>query len=252
MRFASLGSGSKGNATLVEVEGRCLMIDCGFSMKETIKRLERLGKTVESLEAILVTHEHGDHISGVERLARKYSLPIWASHGTASYFNGEGVEINCFNSHADFEITAFQVKPIAVPHDAKEPVQFVFSDGQKRLGILTDTGSITPFITESLSGCDALLLESNHDEQLLQQSVYPQSLKQRVAGRLGHLSNRQAAACLEAMDCSALQHMIAAHLSDENNHRELVSSVLSSALNCEDDWIGFADQNSGFDWRTIG
>jgi len=251
LRFASLGSGSKGNATLVEVEGRCIMIDCGFSMKETIKRLGRLGKTVESLDAILVTHEHGDHISGVERLARKYSLPIWASHGTASCFKGEGVEINCFNSHASFEINAFQINPIAVPHDAKEPVQFVLSDGQKKLGILTDTGSITPFITGNLSGCDALILESNHDEQLLQQSVYPQSLKQRVAGRLGHLSNRQAAACLEAMDCSALQHVVAAHLSNENNHRNLVSSALSAALSCEDDWIGFADQNEGFDWRTI-
>jgi phosphoribosyl 1,2-cyclic phosphodiesterase len=227
------------------------MIDCGFSMKETLKRLERLGKTVDSVDAILVTHEHGDHISGVERLARKYSLPVWASHGTASFFKGEGFELNCLNSHASFEINGFQITPIAVPHDAKEPVQFVLSDGQRTLGILTDTGSITPFITESLSGCDALLLESNHDEQLLQQGIYPQSLKQRVAGRLGHLSNRQAAACLEAMDCSRLQHLVAAHLSDENNHINLVSSALSTALNCEDDWIGFADQATGFDWRTI-
>ncbi len=227
------------------------MIDCGFSMKETLKRLERLGKTVDSVDAILVTHEHGDHISGVERLARKYSIPVWASHGTASFFKGEGFQLNCLNSHAGFEINQFQITPIAVPHDAKEPVQFVLSDGQRKLGVLTDTGSITPFITESLSGCDALLLESNHDEQLLQQGVYPQSLKQRVAGRLGHLSNRQAAACLDAMDCSRLQHLVAAHLSDENNHRDLVSSALSTALNCEDDWIGFADQATGFDWRTI-
>ena len=251
MRFASLGSGSRGNATLVEADGRCLMIDCGFSMKETKMRLERLGKTFEALDAILVTHEHGDHISGVERIARKYSLPIWTSHGTASHLKGDGVNINCFNSHADFEITAFQVKPIAVPHDAKEPVQFVLSDGQKRLGILTDTGSITPFITKSLSGCDALILECNHDEQLLQQGVYPQSLKQRVAGRLGHLSNSQAAACLDAMDCSALQHIVAAHLSDQNNHRDIVSSTLSSTLNCERDWVGFADQDEGFDWRVV-
>lgn len=251
MRFASLGSGSRGNATLVELDGRCLMIDCGFSMKETQKRLERLGKTFESLDAILVTHEHGDHISGVERIARKYALPIWASHGTASCLKGDEVTVNCFNSHAGFEINAFQISPVAVPHDAKEPVQFVLGDGRKKLGVLTDTGSITPFIIESLSGCDALILEANHDEKLLQQGVYPQSLKQRVAGRLGHLSNHQAAACLEAMDCSALQHVVAAHLSDENNHKELVSSALSSALNCEHNWIGFADQSSGFDWRTI-
>lgn len=227
------------------------MIDCGFSMKETLKRLERLGKTVDSVDAILVTHEHGDHISGVERLARKYSIPVWGSHGTASFFKGEGFKLNYLNSHVDFEINGFQIIPIAVPHDAKEPVQFILSDGHRKLGVLTDTGSITPFITESLSGCDALLLESNHDEQLLQQGVYPQSLKQRVAGRLGHLSNRQAAACLDAMDCSRLQHLVAAHLSDENNHRDLVSSALSTALNCEDDWIGFADQATGFDWRTI-
>lgn len=220
-------------------------------MKETKKRLERLGKSFEELDAILVTHEHGDHISGVERIAKKYSLPIWASHGTASCFKNDGAEINCFNSHAGFEVGAFQVTPIAVPHDAKEPVQFVFSDGQKRLGLLTDTGSITPFITESLNGCDALLLESNHDEQLLQQSIYPQSLKERVAGRLGHLSNRQAAACLEGIDCSRLQHVVAAHLSDQNNHRDLVSSALSTALSCEHDWIGFADQDEGLDWRAI-
>jgi phosphoribosyl 1,2-cyclic phosphodiesterase len=227
------------------------MVDCGFSIKETKKRLERLGKSFEELDAILVTHEHGDHISGVERIAKKYSLPIWASHGTASYFKDDGAEINCFNSHADFVVEAFQVTPIAVPHDAKEPVQFVFSDGQKRFGLLTDAGSITPFISESLTGCDALLLESNHDEQLLQQSIYPQSLKERVAGRLGHLSNRQAAACLEAIDCSRLQHVVAAHLSDQNNHRDLVSSALSTALNCDRGWIGFADQDEGLDWRTI-
>jgi len=251
LRFASLGSGSKGNATLVEIDGRCLMVDCGFSMKETKKRLERLGKSFEVLDAILVTHEHGDHISGVERIARKYSLPIWASHGTASCLKNDGAEINSFNSHAHFEVGAFQITPIAVPHDAKEPTQFIFSDGNRRLGLLTDTGSITPFITESLNGCDALLLESNHDEQLLQQSVYPQSLKQRVAGRLGHLSNRQAAGCLAAIDCSGLQHVVAAHLSDQNNDRDLVASALSTALNCEHDWIGFADQDDGLNWRTI-
>ena len=138
-----------------------------------------------------------------------------------------------------------------MPHDAREPVQFVFSDGSQRLGVLTDTGCITTHIRQMLDGVDALLLEGNHDLEMLMNGSYPQQLKQRVAGRTGHLSNEQAAGLLRSMDCSHLQHIVAAHLSEKNNHPDRVLESFSSALNCSADWIELADQETGFDWKVI-
>jgi phosphoribosyl 1,2-cyclic phosphodiesterase len=252
VKFASLGSGSKGNATLVWHEQTCLLVDCGFSVRETEQRLAQLAISAETLTGILLTHEHGDHIRGAGALARKYGLPVWATRGTAAHTGlGKLPDLRCIDVHQSLSIDALEIQPFPVPHDAREPCQFVLSDGNTHLGILTDTGSITGHITERLSGCDALLLECNHDSEMLAEGPYPASLKQRVAGRFGHLSNAQAASLLEGIDTSSLQHLVAAHLSEQNNSRQAVRRALSEALGCEPDWISIADQETGFDWREI-
>ncbi len=253
LRFASLGSGSRGNATLVESGGTCVMVDCGFSCAETTRRLARLGKTPGDIDAILVTHEHSDHIGGVAGFARRHKTPVWMTAGTSVMHNATDLpSLDWFDGHTPFTIGALQVTPFPVPHDAREPCQFVFSDGAVRLGVLTDTGSITAHIQQQLSGCEALLLECNHDVAMLAAGTYPPSLKQRVGGRLGHLSNAQAAALLTALDTTALTHLVAAHLSDKNNRPELARAALAEVLGCEQDWIGIADQAEGFAWRQVG
>jgi phosphoribosyl 1,2-cyclic phosphodiesterase len=202
----------------------------------------------------VVTHEHADHISGVARLANKFKLPVWLSHGSHAYLanlDQAPIDCNIIDSHVAFGIGAIQIEPFPVPHDAREPIQFVFGDGVHRLGVLTDTGMITPHITHMLSGCDSLVLECNHDRALLENGSYPPSLKQRVGGRFGHLDNLAAAALLRAIDTSRLRHMIAAHLSQKNNRPELARGALATVLHCAEEWIGIADQAHGFDWREL-
>jgi len=254
MRFASLGSGSEGNALLVQSGATCVLMDCGFNLTETHARLARLGMTVEDINGIVVTHEHGDHISGVARLGRKHSIPVWLTHGTLrSKSNDLAVlpGLTEISPHLPFSIGDLLIQPYAVPHDAAEPVQFVFSDGARRLGVLTDTGCSTPHIEMTLSGIDALVLECNHDADMLANSDYPYSLKQRVGGRMGHLSNTDAAALLARLQTDRLQHVVAAHLSRKNNLPELAIRALSDALGCSDDWIAIASQADGINWRTI-
>ena len=254
MRFSSLGSGSEGNALLVAVGQTQVMMDCGFALYDTIERLARLGVAPEQLSGIVVTHEHGDHISGVAKLARKYNLPVWLTHGTlrsqTKAFSGIA-DIREIDPQLAFAIGDIEITPFSVPHDAAEPVQFVFSDGERRLGVLTDTGCGTAHIEQTLSGCHALVLECNHDTEMLMNSDYPYSLKQRVGGRYGHLNNQESAGILARLDVSRLQHLIAAHLSRRNNTPELAVRALSSAAQCEESWVGVATQEAGFEWREI-
>ncbi len=253
MRFALLGSGSEGNALVVEAGRTRILLDCGFSLSETVSRLARIGLEAEQLDGIVVTHEHGDHISGVARLARKYSLPVWLTHGTlrAQRAAFSGFPVNEINPHLAFAIGDVQVQPYPVPHDAAEPVQFVFGDGKHRLGVLTDAGSATPHIEVTLSGCDALVLECNHDAEMLRTGDYHYTLKQRVGGRYGHLNNADAAALLGRLDNSRLQHIVAAHLSSKNNVAELAVEALSGVLGCPPEEVGVATQSQGLDWREI-
>jgi phosphoribosyl 1,2-cyclic phosphodiesterase len=262
VRFASLGSGSRGNGTLVEQGNTCLLVDCGFSVRETEKRLARLGKSANDLTAVLVTHEHGDHINGVGPLARKYGLAVWATSGTLFADRqaakahmadriGEGVEMNAICSHTVFSIEDIEVQPFPVPHDAREPCQFVFGNGDKRLGLLTDVGSHTPHIEAQLTACDALILECNHDRILLENGEYPPTLKQRVGGDHGHLSNAQAAEILERLDTSKLTCIVAAHLSEKHNTPLIARQALAEALDCDQEWISVASQQAGLNWRDI-
>jgi len=169
----------------------------------------------------------------------------------AECVDGPLPELRLFNNHEPFEIDALQVQPFPVPHDAREPTQFVFSNGAQRLGMLTDTGEQTEYIEKMLTSCDALLLECNHDPDMLAAGSYPPLLKQRISGRFGHLSNEQAAALLRSLDHSRLQHLAAVHLSEKNNSPTLARRALSEALDCAPDWIAVADQGNGLDWRQI-
>ena len=254
MRFASLGSGSKGNALLIEAADTRILLDCGFGLSEVSVRIGRLGLEAGDLDAIIVTHEHGDHGGGVAKLSARHEIPVYLTRGTFSGLDGEGRAISnprFIDAYTPFAIGDIEVRPYTVPHDAREPVQFVLSDGAARLGVLTDTGVPTPHIVESLSGVDALVLECNHDLDLLMNGSYPAQLKRRIAGRLGHLSNEASAELVRAMDCSRLQHLIAAHLSEKNNTPEMARAALAGALGCAPDWVGIATQEDGFAWREI-
>ena len=255
MRFALLGSGSRGNATLVTKGKTAVLIDCGFSAKELEGRLSRLGMAASQLSAIVVTHEHNDHIAGVGALARKYRLPVWLSHGSYGAGQrrlGELPERHTLNCHQPFAIGELELNPYPVPHDAREPCQFVIGDGARRLGILTDAGRTTQHIEQCLSDCDALILECNHDPLMLAEGPYPPALQARVGGSLGHLSNGQAAELLARLVVGRLQHLVAAHISEKNNRPELAAAALSGALGCEPGWVALADQQSGLGWREIG
>ena len=254
MRFGCLGSGSKGNAWLVEAGDTRVMVDCGFGPREAGRRLGRLGIDVDSLAAILVTHEHSDHGRGAAKVAAAARCPVWLSHGSHVMLDAVGdAPLSCriLEGHGVFAVGALEITPFPVPHDAREPVQFVFSDGGCRFGLLTDAGHVTPHMERVLEGCDALALECNHDVAKLEAGGYPAALKRRILGRYGHLDNAAAAALLARVAGPRLRHVVAAHLSEENNAPELARAALAGALGCEQDWIGVADQETGLDWREI-
>ena len=254
IRFASLGSGSEGNGLVVECGSTRVLVDCGFNLGETEKRLGRLGLAAADLAAILITHEHDDHAGGAARLARRYDIPVYLTYGTLDAMGAQGAmipQLTLIDSHFPFAIGDLEIHPYPVPHDAREPSQFVFSDGDKRLGLLTDAGATTPHIERMLSGIDALVLECNHDIELLMNGPYPPSLKRRISGRLGHLDNATAARIVGGIDCGRLQHFIAAHLSAQNNTPALARSAMAGALGCEETWICIATQAEGFAWRDI-
>jgi phosphoribosyl 1,2-cyclic phosphodiesterase len=250
VKFASLGSGSKGNATIIDTEHGCLMIDCGFSIKETTRRLERVGKSPQDISAILVTHEHSDHWKGVLPFACKFSIDIYATAGCYRAVNvspSTSKQFKVICSHSSFMLNNVQVLPIPVPHDASEPVQYIFSYDQFRLGILTDVGNITPYIIEQYNRCTGLLVEANHDVEMLQAGTYPRFLKDRVAGEWGHLNNYQTASLLSAIDQDIIQKLVIGHISESNNDSVRVKKVIEDVFTCSEKII-YANQNEGFDW----
>ncbi|MBD3653651.1 MBL fold metallo-hydrolase [Kangiella sp.] len=252
LRVASLGSGSKGNATVVSNGEVTVMVDCGFTVKEVLKRLPRIDLQPEQIDGILVTHEHQDHISGVGALSRKFSIPVWATRGSLlSGKCGNLPHCNIIEGFNPFSIGSLNITPLSVPHDAREPCQFLFTQDQVRLAILTDLGCFTPKIVEQLTPCHGILLECNHDEEMLWNGPYPDRLKQRVAGRMGHMSNRQAIELLQQMEREALQLVIATHLSEQNNCPKLVSELLAEALNWPLEKVKIAQQDKGFDWHEV-
>lgn len=256
MRFCSLGSGSGGNATLVEAgsgrETRRLLIDCGFSLRELEARLARIGLSGADIDAVFVTHEHGDHIGCAPSLARRHGMPLWMSRGTWRAIGEPELDALRFARDCQtIDLDGLLLTPFTVAHDAQEPLQLRCSDGRRHLGVLTDLGSITEHVLDHLSGLDGLLLECNHDRALLAASRYHPALKARVGGRLGHLSNDVAAQIVTACAHAGLKHLVAAHLSAQNNTPALARAALSLAWNSAPDAIVVADQRDGFTWLDL-
>jgi len=252
MRFACLGSGSEGNGLVVEAGSTRVLLDCGFGLADSIARLARLDLQASDLAGIVVTHEHSDHIGGVGRLARRHKLPVWLTAGTLAMAQDlDGVAVQVIDSHAAFAVDGLEIRPFPVPHDAREPVQYVFGDGDRRLGVLTDAGCSTPHIEAMLCGVDALVLECNHDAEMLESGPYPASLKRRVGGRFGHLENGQSALLLERLKHEKLQCVMAAHVSKKNNTSALAQRALAQVLDCADEDVRVACQTTGFGWIRI-
>lgn len=228
VRFATLGSGSRGNATLVESGGTRLLVDGGFSLRELEFRLGTLGVRPDSLDALLLTHEHGDHSRGIATLANRYRVAIWTTPGTWRALGAPEVpRLRLFSGHGGgIQLGDLRVSPYPVPHDAREPVQLVFESPGGRLGMLTDAGTVTAHMRDMLCGCDALILECNHDPGLLRSGPYPPSLQRRVAGPLGHLSNLQAAELLDQIPHGSIRHLCLAHISEKNNRGGLVIEAI--------------------------
>ncbi|MCY7371320.1 MAG: MBL fold metallo-hydrolase [Polaromonas sp.] len=256
LRFRSLGSGSTGNATLVEARDLLptrLLVDCGLGIRQLTQRLEQSGLALDDLDAIFITHEHSDHIGCAHALSQRLRIPVWMSGGThagsgAKDFDGllrrarDGIPI---------VIGGMQITPFGVPHDAREPLQLSCTDGAAKLGILTDLGHATPSVLSALHRCDALLLESNHDVDLLAQSSYPDFLKRRVGGLHGHLSNSVAAGLARELTHPGLKHLVAAHLSAQNNRPALVKALMGQTLGCAPTDIVIAGPLDGTPWLAL-
>ncbi len=230
-----------------------LLVDCGLAVRELERRLEPLGVSMDTLDAVLVTHEHGDHIRGVPALSRKLRLPLWMTRGTWIAGGCTGFEgLNLFHCHGGgFQVGGMRVEPYSIPHDAREPCQFLFRGDGLQLGLLTDSGYITPHIVERLRNSDALLLECNHDPQMLARGPYPPSLRRRVGGAYGHLSNGQAAALMGQIDASRLRHLVAAHLSEKNNRPDKVRETLLSAASALEGRLTVATQERTTGWLEM-
>jgi phosphoribosyl 1,2-cyclic phosphodiesterase len=257
LRFCSLGSGSSGNATLIEVTSGAstsrLLIDCGLPLKQLDERLTKRGLSFKDIDAVFVTHEHSDHVGCARQLAVQERLPIWMSRGTYAAMGSPDLTGYQRFAYDDEPITIrdLRLHPFTVAHDAKEPLQLTVTDGDKRFGLLTDLGHATSHVIDRMQNLNAVVLEFNHDEALLQASKYPPFLKQRIAGGYGHLSNAQATDLLQAILHKDLRHVVAAHLSEQNNHPDLVRDRLMptvQSLACE---LHIADAESGFDWLQI-
>jgi phosphoribosyl 1,2-cyclic phosphodiesterase len=256
LRFASLASGSAGNCLVAEAAGTVVLVDCGLALTDTERRLARLGLEPSQVSAILVTHEHGDHACGAFEFAAAHRVGVYLTHGTLAALKAEGkvldgVPLVLVNGRQAFFVDGIQLLPFTVPHDAREPVQYVLSDGAARLGVITDAGISTAHVEKTLSGLDALVLECNYDYDMLWSGGYPRWLKERIAGPFGHLGNRESERLLGAIDRSRLKHVIGAHLSQQNNRPELARAALARALGCEESWVSLATQDEGFGWRSI-
>ncbi|MEW5791302.1 MAG: MBL fold metallo-hydrolase [Pseudomonadota bacterium] len=253
VRFACLGSGSGGNAWVVASGSTRVLLDAGFSGQETAWRLGRLGLSPADLDAVILTHEHGDHVRGAGVLARRFRLPVWATAGTARAVArlGPFPELHAFRAGEPIVLGDLCLDPFAVLHDAAEPCAFVVSDGDRRLGLATDLGCVTPPVEAALAACHALVLECNHDLDMLRTGPYPASLKQRVGGAYGHLSNAQGAALLGALLHGHLGTVVAAHLSAKNNRPALAQGALAQVLGCAPAEVRVADQHQGLDWHTV-
>lgn len=257
MRYCSLGSGSTGNATLIEARDGArvtrLLVDCGFSLRELTRRLAARGVDASQVDAVFVTHEHGDHVGCARAFARRHGVPLYTSAGTWAALDDDEPPPGwrAVRSDERIAIGALELRPFAVPHDAREPLQLTCHDGHHALGILTDVGDVDLTLAARLGGCDGLLLECNHDVEMLEHGPYPPFLRRRIAGPRGHLANTQAAALLGMLDRSRLRRVVAAHLSQHNNRPALAAAALAAAWDAHEQDIVVADARDGCPWIDL-
>ncbi len=233
MKITPLASGSTGNSFLIEANGAAVLVDAGLSCKQIVQRLDKVRVDPGSLKAILVSHGHSDHVRGVGVLSRKYRLPVFLNWGTWQAVEGtvgKVHRIEIFQTGKSFEFCGFRIHPFSVPHDCVDPVGFRISRGTARLGIATDLGTATGLVANFLTDLHAVVLESNHDPQMLRDGPYPWELKQRVRGRLGHLSNAESSQLLQRIVTDELKAVILAHMSRTNNRAELALACARKSL----------------------
>jgi phosphoribosyl 1,2-cyclic phosphodiesterase len=234
-----LGSGSSGNCTYIASEHTALLIDAGLSGVQVRRRLEAVGVAAAALRAVCVTHEHNDHRAALPVLHRRHGLALYANAGTIEAIEREarfkGLAWNVFLTGTPFEIGDLRLEPFSVPHDSYDPVGFVVSCNGARAGIVTDVGMVTELVRQRLRGCGVVVLEANHDAGLLREAARPWALKQRIAGRQGHLSNADAAALAAEVAGPELRAVCLAHLSADCNRPELAVAAVRTAL-CAKGW----------------
>ena len=230
-----------------------VLIDCGLGIRQLQSRLGEAGLQPEDIHAVFITHEHGDHVGCVRSLALRYRIPVWMSCGTHAAIGSPDFEglLQVARDGKPIDLGGLQLTPFTVPHDAREPMQLSCTDGSAKLGVLTDLGHATPHVLAHLASCGAMLLECNHDTALLEQSPYPDFLKRRVGGDYGHLSNAAAADIARSVMHSNLKHIVASHLSQQNNRPELAQAAIAAALGCNADDIVVAQASSGTPWLHI-
>jgi phosphoribosyl 1,2-cyclic phosphodiesterase len=240
MKITPLASGSSGNSFLIQDDSTAILVDAGLSGKQIQERIRSAGADPGALKGIIVSHGHSDHVKGVGVLSRKYKLPVWMNRGTwrvAESTVGKVHSLEFFETGRIFGVANLRIHPFSVPHDCADPVGFRISGGSCRLGIATDLGTATGLVASVLAGVHVVVLESNHDPVMLRDGPYPWELKQRVRGRLGHLSNGESASLLERILSDELKAVILAHMSETNNRAELALDCARRSL------VGFLENN---------
>ena len=233
-----LASGSKGNSIYISSGSTAVLVDAGISLRAAVERLAAIGVDPASIQAICLSHEHVDHVRGVARFHQRYGAALFANGGTMEALQQDprcrSLAWNIFSTGSPFHVGDLEIDSFSVPHDAYEPVGFVIRAGETCVGIATDLGTPTHLVRERLRSCRMIVLEANHDERLLMETPRPWTLKQRIRGRQGHLSNEHAASILEAIAGPALEAVFLAHLSEECNRRDLALKAVQASLDRTD------------------
>jgi len=252
-QVAALGSGSAGNSVLIRSATSLLLVDCGFTLKETTARMADLGVSPAMLDAVLVTHEHGDHLKGVGPLSRKHGVPVWLTHGT--YHGARDrrfADVRLFSAHEPFVVGDIAVDPFPTPHDANESCQFVFESDGVRFATVTDLGACTPHVREKLDGVNGLVVECNYDLEMLRDGPYPAQLQARIRGDWGHLGNVQAGELLRGLDHDALDCILLGHLSERNNSDAAALATVLEHLGDRHERVSVLAQHRCSAWFAVG
>jgi phosphoribosyl 1,2-cyclic phosphodiesterase len=254
LKVCILGSGSKGNCTYIESPETRLLIDAGLSGRELVRRLHDIGVEPETLDGILISHEHSDHIHGVGALSRRYRLPVYANQATfqkARSIVGMIEEVREFSAGTPFVLKDLSIDPFSLPHDAEDPVAFRLAWRRRRMAIVTDLGYASQLVRERIRDCHLLILEANHDDSMLKVGPYPWPLKQRIGGKAGHLSNQQSSELLHDVLHDELEYVILAHLSETNNFPDLARLTIAEVLGARRTRLRIASQREVSEWFVL-